>query len=218
MVKLCHVKHYLCIMARKKWTPREEVTPELLAAREKRKWQIALRRYVLEGNPSTRYAPYFGLDIKTLRHWFEHQFQKDMSWNNFGTKWQFEHHLPVSYFDFSLEKDLRLCWNFINLRAESLETSISGRQNHSLRNAKAVFEKIHASTGNLIASQILEKIGQIESQPPPDPQTQVAFLIQMRSDLASLHKYGEFEFELLNQGRSIEEVNKELESLKKLRF
>ena len=59
-------------MARKKWTPRDEITPELLAAREKRKWQIALRRYVLDGNPSTRYAPYFGLDIKTLRRFLLH--------------------------------------------------------------------------------------------------------------------------------------------------
>ena len=80
-------------MTRKKWTPKEEVTPELLVSREKRKWQIALRRYVLEGNPSTRYAPYFGLDINTLRNWFELQFVEPMSWENFGTKWQFEHHI-----------------------------------------------------------------------------------------------------------------------------
>ena len=205
-------------MARKKWTPRDEITPELLAAREKRKWQIALRRYVLDGNPSTRYAPYFGLDIKTLRRWFELQFQDGMSWENFGTTWQFEHQIPVSQFDFSNEKELSLCWNFINLRAEQVDSSHTGRLNYSLINARAVFEKIHSQTGNHTALLLLDKIRQIESKHQVDPQKQVEFLNSIKSDLESLKVYGEFEFELLNRGQSIDEVNKEIEALKKIRF
>ena len=34
---------------------------------EKRKWQLAFRRYVLEGTPSEAYAPYFGIDRVQLR-------------------------------------------------------------------------------------------------------------------------------------------------------
>ena len=140
-----------------------------------------------------------------------------MSWDNFVTKWQFEHQIPVSFFDFSDEKELRLCWNFLNIRAESIE-STSGRQNYSLLNAKVVFEKLNTLTGNLTALQFLEKIRQIESQANSNTQKQVDFINNIQSDLESLRTYGEFEFSLLNQGLSIKEVNKELEALKKLRF
>ena len=61
-------------MPRKKWSAQTEVTPSLLKLREKRRWQIALRRYVIERNISTFYAPYFGLDVENIRIWFEMQF------------------------------------------------------------------------------------------------------------------------------------------------
>ena len=61
-------------MARKAWTPQTEITDSLIRFREKRKWQLSYRRYVLEKAPSEAYAPYFGLDIETLRQWFEAQF------------------------------------------------------------------------------------------------------------------------------------------------
>ena len=204
-------------MTRKKWTPKEEVTPELLVSREKRKWQIALRRYVLEGNPSTRYAPYFGLDINTLRNWFELQFVEPMSWENFGTKWQFEHHIPVSYFDFSKDEELKLCWNFLNLRAELVD-STSGGQNHTFIKARTFFQGIADLTGNKISRELLQKIQKIESGQQGDFQKQADFLNQRAKEFKSLEHYGEFEFGLLNKGHTIEEVNKELEALKKIRF
>jgi hypothetical protein len=51
-------------MKRKRWTAKTEVDASLLQFREKRKWQIALRRYILERNKSTYYAPFFGLSIE----------------------------------------------------------------------------------------------------------------------------------------------------------
>ena len=76
------------IMPRKKWTPHEEVTGSVLTFREKRKWQIALRRYVLEKNKSSFYAPYFGLGIETFRKWIEVQFDSETNWENFSESWQ----------------------------------------------------------------------------------------------------------------------------------
>src|SRR5688500_18764886 len=99
-------------MPRKKWSPKTEITPELIKFREKRKWLVALRRYVVDGQPSFAYAPYFALNIKKLREWFEIQFDKEMSWNNFGEAWQFDHIIPVVYFNYSDKNDLKLCWNF----------------------------------------------------------------------------------------------------------
>ena len=71
-------------MKRKRWTAQTEVNEELLTFREKRKWQIALRRYVIEQNRSSFYAPYFGLDIKSFRDWIEVQFDRGMNWDNFS--------------------------------------------------------------------------------------------------------------------------------------
>src|SRR5689334_13840265 len=102
-------------MARKKWTARANATVDHLKMREKRKWQIALRRYVFEKNSSSFYAPYFGLDVARLKNWFEIQFHKGINWENFGKKWQFGHMLSLAYFDFSNSADLKLCWNFSNL-------------------------------------------------------------------------------------------------------
>ncbi|MFI5132361.1 MAG: hypothetical protein ACHQFX_20330, partial [Chitinophagales bacterium] len=85
-------------MSRKRWTPQKEVTPALLKFREKRKWQISLRRYVIDKSPCPLYAPYFGLDIENLRKWFEMQFSDNIAWGDFGKKWQFDHIIPVTYF------------------------------------------------------------------------------------------------------------------------
>jgi hypothetical protein len=113
-------KHlYFCCMPRKKWTPQTEVTESLIRFREKRKWQLGYRRYVLERSPSESYAPYFGLDIETLRKWFELQFTDELTWDNFGKAWQFDHIIPATYFDYSNENDLQLCWSFINIRSKN---------------------------------------------------------------------------------------------------
>src|SRR6185503_16184229 len=105
-------------MGRKKWTPKTEISPSLLKFREKRKWQINLRRYIFKETPSPHYAPYFGLDIKNMRLWLEYQFTEKQGWDNFGKLWQLDHIIPVTYFDHSQEDELKMCWNFTNLRVE----------------------------------------------------------------------------------------------------
>ena len=78
-------------MATKKRATQAEPTASLIKFREKRKWQIALRRYVLEKNICVEYAPYFGLDIENMRKWFEYQFKDGIGWDDFAGKWQFDH-------------------------------------------------------------------------------------------------------------------------------
>src|SRR4051812_18265828 len=90
---------------------------------DKRKWQIALRRYVLEQQMTSTYAPFFGLDISNFREWIQLQFINDMSWENFGKTWQLDHIVPVAYFDFQDLTDLKLCWNFLNIRVVSSDKS-----------------------------------------------------------------------------------------------
>jgi hypothetical protein len=203
-------------MARKKWEAKTEITPGLIQFRAKRKWQIALRRYVLQHHPSTYYAPFFALDIQTLRAWFENQFENGMCWDNFGEEWQFDHVIPVAYFDFEDEADLKLCWNFTNLRVEPLETNGNKGRRIDVIAAKAYFKELHNKTGYPPCLRLLEKIEGIEISELKNSQKQLDFVLQHREYIEMLEDYSPFEFELLNSGRTIEDVNKEIALLKKL--
>lgn len=211
---------YICVMARKKWTAkeREYVTQGDLRFREKRKWQIALRRYVLEKNFSITYAPYFGLDIEHIRKWFEFQFTDGLGWSSFGVAWQFDHIIPVAYFDFSQEEDLKLCWNFVNLRVEASDNNKNRGQRLDLLAAKGYFKKLYEATSYPICLKMLDKIEKIKLSELLATEAQVAFLLQNKEYLDYIRDYSSIEFELLNRGRSIEEVKKEIDFIKNLKL
>ncbi len=206
---------YFCSMARKKWEAKIKVTPSLIVFRAKRKWQIALRRYVLNGHPSIYYAPFFALDIRTLRSWFENQFENGMSWTNFGDEWQFDHVIPVAYFDFEDEDDLKLCWNFTNLRVESKDLNRNRGQRVDVIASKAYFKELYDRTNYLPCLRLLEKIDRIELSELKSSQKQFEFIVQHRAYLNMIEDYSSFEFELLNRGRSVDDINKELAFMKK---
>jgi len=203
------------IMARKKWEAKTEITPALLNSREKRKWQINLRRYVIEKSPCPLYAPYFGLDIENIRKWFEYQFTKDITWENFAEKWQFDHIIPVTYFDQSSEEELRLCWNFTNLRVEPFQLNKDRGNRLDVLGAKSFFEELYLKTAYPITKALREKIARIELSQFISSEPQQQFLAELKDYLAHIEGYSVFEFELLNHGRSIEEVNKEISFFRK---
>jgi hypothetical protein len=207
-------------MPRKRWTPKSEdqITPEVLRFREKRKWQIALRRYVLQDHPSAFYAPYFGLDIKTLRKWFQMQFSEGMNWENFGEEWQFDHVIPVSYFDFAEEAELKMCWNFVNLRIEPILPSKHKAHRVDVLASKAYFRKLYDQTQYLPCLHLLQKVEKIENAELLGAEDQLSFIKEHQKYLEALASYSSFEFELLNKGRSIDEVTKEIEMMKKLKY
>jgi hypothetical protein len=201
------------LMARKTWTAQEQITPELLRFREKRKWQIAFRRYVLEKKSSSFYAPFFGLDIENLRKWFELHFEPGVGWEDFGKKWQFEHIIPVTHFDFANEEDLKMCWGFINLKVESL-SSDKGK-GLDIPSAKAFFQELYSNTLFTPCQKLLEKLNKIEHAEIVHSEKQVGFIKSNKAYLDMIQNYSSFEFEMLNSGRSIVEVKKEAEFLKK---
>lgn len=200
-------------MARKRYTKQED-TPELLKFREKRKWQIALRRYVLEKSPCAAYAPYFGLDIENMRHWFENQFKEGASWENFGEKWQFEHIVPVTYFDFALEEDLKICWNFVNIRVEFIDINKERGAKPDLLVARNYFKNLLDKTQYSLCRDLLNKIDRIEQAETVNVDAQEVFIREHAEYLSLLEGYSSFEFEMLNSGRSLEDVRKESEFLK----
>jgi len=203
------------IMSRKKWEAKTAITPALLKFREKRKWQINLRRYVIERSPCPLYAPYFGLDIENIRKWFEYQFTKDLNWGNFAKKWQFDHIIPVTYFDHSLEEELRLCWNFTNLRVEPFQLNKDRGNRLDVLGARSYFDELYLKTGYPITNALRDKIARIELSDLISSEPQQKFLDEHKEYLAHIENYSIFEFGLLNHGRSLEEVKKEIAFHKK---
>jgi len=202
-------------MARKKWQAKTDITPSLLKFREKRKWQINLRRYVIEKSLCPFYAPYFGLDIKNIRLWFEYQFTNNLDWKDFGEKWQFDHIIPVTYFDHSDEKELRLCWNFTNLRVEPFQLNKNRGNRIDVIGAKSYFDELYLKTGYPITKELRDKIARIELSELLSSEPQQKFLTDHIDYLSQIENYSSFEFELINLGRSIEEVRKETAFYKK---
>jgi hypothetical protein len=198
-------------LKRKKWTPQTSVTPSLLKFREKRKWQISLRRYVLENSPCQSYAPYFGLDKLSMRKWFELQFVQDLNWGNFAKSWQFDHIVPVTYFDQSKNEELKLCWNFTNLRVDDLKKNKNWGNRLDIIAAKEYFESLRSKTSYNICEKMIEKIKNIEISSLESSKAQQVFILENHNYIELIEDYSAFEFELLNSGRSINDVKKEVD-------
>lgn len=183
--------------------------------RQKRKWQIALRRYVLEKNVSEAYAPYFGLEIEGFRNWIELQFTGSMTWQNFAKSWQFEHIVPVGYFDFSKDEDLKLCWNFTNIRVEALHSDKSVSKGMVVMAAKAYYERLHHRTGYEICNKMLQKIAETEELVLPHKRMAEKFITDRLAHLETLAALTCTELSSLNRGKKLSDILLEREMLKK---
>ena len=191
-------------------------TPEsLLKKREKRKWQIALRRYVLEKNQSSVYARYFGLDIEYFREWIQLQFKDGLSWENFAQNWQFDHIVPVAYFDFTNEEDLLLCWNFINIRVEKIEHNKIRGNRIDVMGVRTYFEDLYNTTNYSFCLRMLEKIASIEVSNIETNTEMKAFIIKNQSYFEQIATFDPVDFQRLNQGVPISSVLAEKELVRK---
>jgi hypothetical protein len=191
-------------------------TPEsLLKKREKRKWQIALRRYVIEKGQSGAYARYFGLDIEFFREWIAIQFKDGLSWDNFAEKWQFDHIVPVAYFDFTNEEDLLLCWNFINIRVERIEHNKTRGNRIDVMGVRTYFEDLYNRTKYPFCLRMLNKIRTIEVANIESNKELEAFIIKNQAYFEQIAAFNQSDFQRLNQGVSISGVLAEKEIVRK---
>ncbi len=202
-------------MAGKKPMQKEGVTDALLKFRDKRRWQIALRRYVLEQKANENYALYFGLDIKSFREWIEIQFSEDLNWDNFATKWQFDHIIPVAYFDFSIEEDLKLCWNFVNIRVEKIELNKVRGNRIDVIAVKSYFEELYNKTNYFLCTKILAKIDDLEvSNIVSEPKIE-AFINARKADFEIMYTLTASEFAQMNRGVPFKDILLEREIIRK---
>lgn len=180
--------------------------------KEKRKWQMAFRRYVLEGAPSEQYAPYFGLCRLALREWISLQFEIDQHWGNFGKVWQFEHVIPVSWFDAESEEELKACWNFLNIKVASTEST--GGQSDLLF-ALNYFQELFKETGFSGCQFYIHKVQTIlENQGKNDPSI-VGFIQRNHDELEALRGFTHEEYQQYLETSSVKTVLTEREILKK---
>jgi hypothetical protein len=200
---------------RKKWTPKESLTNADIKFNEKRKWQLALRRYVIELKPNYQYAPYFGLDIVTFRNWIELQFTDGLSWGNFGTNWQFDHIIPVAYFDFEQEEDLKLCWNFINIQVERLDKVEESKTKVDIFSAKAHFNKLFIDTKYAPFATMLLKIEVLEQVGIVNTDTKVSFINTQKQNIEVLQTLEAEDYARINTGEKLSDIILEQEMMKK---
>ena len=202
-------------MNRKKWTPKTDLTDSLIKFREKRKWQIALRRYVLEQKGGGSYAPFFGLDIAYFRKWIEIQFDEETNWDNFSKNWQFDHIVPVAYFDFNQTADLKLCWNFINIRIERIILNKNRGNRIDVLAAKTYFETLFKHTNYPICKEMVKKIEEIEVSQIVSTKKLEDFIKQNEEYLEHISSFSAYEFSRLNEGITVEKIFEERDFTKR---
>jgi hypothetical protein len=183
--------------------------------KEKRKWQIALRRYVLNRNKSSEYAPYFGIDHQSFRNWIALQFGPGQNWDNFSTAWQFDHVVPVAFFDLKSEADLRLCWNFINIRVEVLDKNGATGKIPDIFAAKHYFQSLYDTTQLPFCAAMLAKIAEIERSATANTEKQAVFIKDNQAYLEKLAGLASYDYDKLNSGTSIDRVIEENNLLEK---
>jgi len=185
------------------------------AFKEKRKWQIALRRYVLQLNKSSSYTPFFGIDVLNFRKWIEIQFDEELSWDNFSTSWQFDHIVPVVFFDLSNEEDLKLCWNFINIGIEKIGTDKTKGMKRDVFASKAYFETLYQQTGLAVCLKMIGFIDNIKLPEITASESKINFLRDQKVFLNDIQTFTSYDFEKLNNGTSAREILQEHDFLKK---
>jgi hypothetical protein len=193
----------------------QKATSSTFKFKEKRKWQIALRRYILQNNQTSSYAPYFGLDIQGFRSWIELQFTEELNWDNFGIAWQLDHIVPVAFFDFEREQDLYLCWSFVNIRVERLDEQNNRANKAALLVVRNYFEDLFNKTGLHVCRQMVYRIEQMEISVSLYNYKLENFINENKEKLEALIGLTAGEMSLFNQGTTIKDILLQKDILKK---
>lgn len=84
-----------------------------------------IRRVIVRGS---KFAPTFeltGCSRDFLMRWLEAQFERGMSWENYGERWVIDHKIPCAAFDLTKEEGQRSCFHYSNLRPLGLSENAS---------------------------------------------------------------------------------------------
>ena len=62
-----------------------------------------------------KYMEMLGCSWDMLRAWLERNMSEGMTWENYGSTWHVDHTMPCAVFDFSIEENIKSCFNWSNL-------------------------------------------------------------------------------------------------------
>lgn len=85
-------------------------------------------RYYLRNDKEYSTIEYVPFTIEELKQYLQEQFDKSMSWDNYGSYWHIDHIIPQSLYDFNDIIEIQKCWSLRNLRP------LEARQNSSKNN------------------------------------------------------------------------------------
>lgn len=80
-------------------------------------YRRTLRSYIKKEYPEEKvkiHKKIFGKSPNKFRDWIEYCFKDDMTWDNYGKLWNFDHIKPCSSFDLENEDQLKECFNWKN--------------------------------------------------------------------------------------------------------
>lgn len=202
-------------MLRKKENPETKPLNALLVSREKKKWQLALRRYILGKSSSEAYARYYGLDRECFRKWIALQFTPGTNWENFGQTWQLSPVIPVHYFDLSKEDERFLCWNFINIRVSLLKVNKTEENRVDILAAKKHFQSLYQKTKYTLCCKMVDRIKKIEAITIEKEFILGNFIIEHKERIEKIAALTPEEFKRINKGEDLKNILLEKELVKK---
>jgi len=82
---------------------------------EKKRLQIAMRRFYSTANNSKDIALLIGIDKQGFINHINKYLVEGMTLETFGKTWGLDHIVPVEIFDFSNDEDKKLCYNYNNI-------------------------------------------------------------------------------------------------------
>lgn len=135
--------------------------------REFRLHQIYRRRFKSvmqsDGGGSTRMKMLLGCSYQHLVKWIEALWEDWMTWENYGGeyggvtagRWQIDHVIPCSWFDQDDEDEMKICWNYMNLRP------LCSVRNVSIGNSgKETIEYLESLPDNQMKAKLINRANQ----------------------------------------------------------
>ena len=92
---------------------RRKIDPEYKLKEDLRKrLYAAIKKYKFDKKDSA--LTHLGITVYEFMQYLEDLFLPEMDWNNHGNVWEIDHILPIAYFDFSDEEQIKQCFHFSN--------------------------------------------------------------------------------------------------------
>lgn len=76
---------------------------------------------IKNNSQSGRGVELLGCSVEEFKIHFSYLFDKNMSWDNYGSYWQIDHIEPVCRFDLMKKEDQEICFNYGNLQPLTVE-------------------------------------------------------------------------------------------------